>query len=321
VYRILFPEVPMISLARFRPKIAAKAAVLIVGLGLMSALADWFTLDSVEKLERLSANVSEHLSPARLALAEAKTRLSELGIATYKAFATTEPDTVNQSGRDIADQYAAANNSLSNGLSYFPQRADDFNRIRDKLSLVLEIANEAQGARAARERERAQNILDLKLEPALDDAMGQLNRLINILGGEIQIALADAAVERARTLNNMLAILIGGTLLTVIAAMALAHRLVALPLQRLTEHVIRVRSSATLAFQTDDRLLGRGDEIGTLGRSFKLLIADLSNARQQLVTQYERLDNAINNMPQGLCMFDAGSNLILCNDAMPSFMG
>jgi methyl-accepting chemotaxis protein len=172
----------MIWLARFRPKIAAKAAVLIAGLGLMSALADRFTLDSVEKLERLSADVSEHLAPARLALAEAKTRLSEVGSATYRGFATTEPDTVNQAGRDIAGQYAAANNSLSNGLSYFPQRADDFNRIRDKLSLVLEIANEAQAARAAHERERAQNILDLKLEPALDDAMGQLNRLINILG-------------------------------------------------------------------------------------------------------------------------------------------
>jgi diguanylate cyclase (GGDEF)-like protein len=300
-------------LVGLRPRIAAKAVVLIAGLGLMSAVADWFSMRSVETLDRLSADVSQHLSPARLALAEAKTRLSELGLATYKMAATSDSDTSKLAAQDIADQYAAANLSLSNSIDYFPERTEDFNRIRAKLALVLAVALEAGNALAAGEGDSARTILDLKMEAALDDAMGQLNRLINILGGEVQAALSEAEAERTRTINRMLLTLIGGTLLTVLAAMALAHRLVSLPLQRLTEQVTGVRQSGTLDLQPDDRLLRRGDEIGVLGRSFNLLIEELSNARKQLVTQFERLDSAINNMPQGLCMFDGDQNLILCN--------
>ena len=55
------------------------------------------------------------------------------------------------------------------------------------------------------------------------------------------------------------------------------------------------------------------NEIGTLSRSFKLMIAELGYARGQLITQYERLEAAINNMPQGLAMFDATERLVICN--------
>ena len=58
----------MISLARFRPKIAAKAAVLIAGLGLMSALADRFTSTVTGFLDLVEA--AKHYPCARTAWIE-----------------------------------------------------------------------------------------------------------------------------------------------------------------------------------------------------------------------------------------------------------
>jgi PAS domain-containing protein len=52
-----------------------------------------------------------------------------------------------------------------------------------------------------------------------------------------------------------------------------------------------------------------------------MMIAELATAHEQLIAaseaeineQYERLNLAINSMPQGLCMFDAHQKLIICN--------
>jgi nitrogen fixation/metabolism regulation signal transduction histidine kinase len=93
------------------------------------------------------------------------------------------------------------------------------------------------------------------------------------------------------------------------------------PVTRLTEHVLRIRQSGNLDIQPDSDLHRRADEIGTLSRSFNLMIAELADARRQLIEsseaeisrQYERLDAAINNMAQGLCMFDAEQKLIISN--------
>jgi diguanylate cyclase (GGDEF)-like protein len=65
----------------------------------------------------------------------------------------------------------------------------------------------------------------------------------------------------------------------------------------------------------------RTDEIGSLSRSFDLLIAELAEARKGLIAwseaeiskQCERLDGVINNMPQGACMYDAEQKLIISN--------
>ena len=49
--------------------IAAKAVLLIAVLGLLSIAANWFCLQRLDELARLNALVSEHIAPARLALA------------------------------------------------------------------------------------------------------------------------------------------------------------------------------------------------------------------------------------------------------------
>jgi diguanylate cyclase (GGDEF)-like protein len=52
------------------------------------------------------------------------------------------------------------------------------------------------------------------------------------------------------------------------------------------------------------------DEIGYLARAINVF----RNNAIALATAHLHLDAAVNNMSQGLCMFDASSNLILCND-------
>jgi diguanylate cyclase (GGDEF)-like protein len=94
------------------------------------------------------------------------------------------------------------------------------------------------------------------------------------------------------------------------------------PVTRLTDQVLRIRESGQLDIRPDDGMLGRSDEIGTLSRSFDLLIAELAGARKSLIAwseaeiskQCERLDGVINNMSQGVCMYDAEQKLIIANN-------
>jgi len=94
-------------------------------------------------------------------------------------------------------------------------------------------------------------------------------------------------------------------------------------------HVRYIRKSGNLDIQQEGRILQRTDEIGMLARSFNRMIAELAVARQRLIAwseaeiakQYDRLNVAINNMPQGLCMFDPEQKLIICNHRYAEIYG
>jgi methyl-accepting chemotaxis protein len=68
----------------FSLPIAAKAVLLIAALGLLSIAANVFCLQRFTELQRLNAEVTQRLAPARLALAEAKAAIQSFGVATYK---------------------------------------------------------------------------------------------------------------------------------------------------------------------------------------------------------------------------------------------
>ena len=65
------PRFEMI-LHRLRPhnSIALQVAALIVGLGLMSGIANWFCLRNMERLNQITLMQATHVAPARLVLAE-----------------------------------------------------------------------------------------------------------------------------------------------------------------------------------------------------------------------------------------------------------
>ena len=281
----------MLAAPRFRLKVAAKAVLLIVGLGLMSALANWFCLERLDRLDKINDTLVQHVEPARLALAEAKIAVTAMGLATYKMAGTTDVDTVHQAAGDLAGQYAGAKSWLNGVIGYYPGRGEDVRRIIGKLDLVNTIAVAVHDVAATGQRDRAQSTLELKFEPALDDATFHMNRLINILGGEITTSVEQAVNEKTWTYHAMLVLLIGGTLGTVLVAMVLAHQNIARPLQRLAS-VMRRIAAGQFDVQIDG--LKRTDEVGTMAHSvlvFRDNAIALSHAEEQRARAREQAEN------------------------------
>ena len=260
---------------------AAKAVVLIAGLGVMSALANLFCLKTLDRLEQTNNAVVRQMAPARLALAEAKSTVAYMGLATYKMAGAVERDTAQQAADELSGYYAAGRNWLNNVTDYFPDRADDARLILGKLDLVNAAAGEIRTLVMSNDRARAKLLLELKFDPALDDAAFHMNRLINILGGQTETAMADAAAEKAWTFDAVLMVLVGGTLATTLLAMILAHRSVARPLQRLAG---AMREIADGRFDAPIDGAQRSDEVGTMARAV-LVFRDngvaLQDAQQQ----------------------------------------
>ena len=140
-------------------------------------------------------------------------------------------------------------------------------------------------------------------------------------------ANVDIIVERARRdLNDssqlawrLTPVALGAALLAVAFGSWMIRRYFIRPVLDLTSSVVRICESGEL--DVTPGLSRRLDEIGTLSNSFNLMIADLAEARRNLIArseaeinvQYERLSVAVNNMPQGICMFDDEHNLIISN--------
>ncbi|WP_045834560.1 EAL domain-containing protein [Hyphomicrobium sp. 99] len=294
--------------------IAAKAAVLIVTLGALSALANWYVLQGAQNLDHVNRTMVERVAPARLALAEAKAALNNVGLATYKGMSASEPEAARAAIGETANQIAAVRQWLHAVSGYFPARTHDSDVIREKLRQVEATANQIRDAILSGDKQRLlDGLLNLRFEAALDDTLSQMNRLTNILGGESRDTLAEAQNEQAAELGIIIAALAAGTLLIVMLALTFAHYSVARPLRQLSANALRIREGGALSFPQGDRTLFRVDEIGTLARAFQSMIAKLAAAQETLAVQYARVDAAINNLPQGLCMFDADQNLIICN--------
>ncbi len=254
----------MLSLPRFRLKMAAKAVILIAGLGIMSGVANWFCLRSLHEIDQVNALVTQKVEPARLVLTEAKIAVSQIGLSTYKMAGASDGDTVREADDERAGQYAAAKAWLGSAAGYLPGHADDIRRMSDRLELVKSIADNVHDLVVSGDRERARALLEFKFDPALVDAATNMNRLINILGGQTRAATAEADSNKVWTYKLILAVLIGGTVLTVFAAMLLANRMVARPLRRLAGVM---RDIAEGRFDTPIEGIKRGDEVGTMARA------------------------------------------------------
>lgn len=254
----------MSPLSRFRLKMAAKAMLLIAALGILSGLANWFCLRSLHEIDRINAVVTQNIEPARLVLTEAKIAVAQIGLATYKMAGASDVDTVREADDERAGQYAAAKAWLNSVTGYLPEHADDVRRMFERLELVRSIADDAHKLVAAGNREGARTLLEFKFDPALVDAATNMNRLINILGGQTRAAMADAEQSKAWTYQLIFGVLIGGTLITVLLAMLLAHRAVARPLQRLAGVMNEIAKGR---FDMPIEGLKRGDEVGTMARA------------------------------------------------------
>ncbi len=254
----------MLRLKSIRLPIAAKAMLLIGALGILSAAANWYSLRSLHEIDRINEIVANEVMPTRLVLTEAKSAVQSLGLATYKMAAATDPDTIREATEERAGQYAAAKSWLNGVTETLPRHRDDVNGMLRRLDLVNAIAGQVRLMTVNNQREPARELLELKFDPALVDATTSMNRLIGILGGQMRETSEAAAARKAQTYQLLSVMLIGGTLFTILLAMALAHRTVARPLQRLAAVM---REIAQGRFNGRIEGLKRGDEVGTMARA------------------------------------------------------
>ncbi|WP_165495691.1 EAL domain-containing protein [Marinobacter halodurans] len=132
-----------------------------------------------------------------------------------------------------------------------------------------------------------------------------------------------STTEEARWVVSSVTVVIALVLLA--AGWMVAARLTR-PIERLKAFVMKLRGSEDLSHAVPEQLLRRKDEIGALAQTFNSLIADLADARKRLLsesraeiqTQYERLSAAIESIPQGLCLIDADSRLLVSNSRFMS---
>ena len=254
----------MALLPRFRLKMAAKAVVLIAGLGIMSAVANWFCLRSLDEIDKINAMVTQKVEPARLVLTEAKIAVAQIGLSTYKMAGASDVETAREANDERAGQYAAAKAWLNSVTGYLPEHATDVRRMGSRLEMVKSIADDVHTSVIAGDRERARELLEFRFDPALVDAATNMNKLINILGGNTRAATAETERNKAWTYQLILAVLIGGTVVTVLLAMLLAHRAVARPLQRLADVMHEIAADR---FDSQIGGLKRSDEVGTMARA------------------------------------------------------
>src|SRR5262249_24263998 len=161
-------------------------------------------------------------------------------------------------------RYAAAKAWLNGVIDYLPDRREDVDGMLRRLDLVESIAGSVHAMIKKSDQENVKTTLELRFDPALTDASTSMNRLIDILGGETKMMMAHAAESKARIYKVLIAVLVGGTIFTMIAAMLLAHRLVSHPLKQLAG-IMRKIAQGQLDVSIDG--LKRSDEVGTIARS------------------------------------------------------
>jgi methyl-accepting chemotaxis protein len=267
-----------------RLPIAAKAMLFIGALGVMSAAANWFCLQSLHEIDRVNAEVTQQIEPLRLTLTEAKIAVGWIGLATYKMAASEDPDAVHEANDERAGQYAAVKTWLGGVAGSLPGHRDDVEGMLKRLEAVNAIADSVYSMKKAGDHTQERFTLELKFDPALVDAQTSMNRLIDILGGQSRAAIETAAENKAGTYRLLAAVLIGGTLATVFIAMFLAHRVVARPLQRLAEVM---RQIAKGRFDLAIEGLKRGDEVGVMAQAV-LVFRDNAVALREAQVQRQR---------------------------------
>jgi diguanylate cyclase (GGDEF)-like protein/PAS domain S-box-containing protein len=157
------------------------------------------------------------------------------------------------------------------------------------------------------------------------DLLSQVQKAVTALNSN---ARATAASDVVNARNVVIAASLVAVLGALLLASAFARRITG-PLTRLANHAVAIRRTGEMNQLPDDLTVGGYDEIEKLVDSFNAMIMELGDARSRLIdwskgeiqTQYERLSAAINNMPLGLCMFDAEQKLIVCNQRYAEIYG
>ncbi|UOM33123.1 EAL domain-containing protein [Acuticoccus sp. I52.16.1] len=182
------------------------------------------------------------------------------------------------------------------------------------------LISEVRRWRAARARLEVARAAVLKIDHDYREVLDQVQRAVltrNYSARHNTRSVVD------RVLASVAAALVIYFVLAVIFGIVVSNRIIS-PIDRLTDHAVRISHNAELTPLSDIRIIGRLDEIGELARAFNAMMGELIFARQRLLDQsqaeiqahYERLRVAIGNMPHGLIMYDQERRLVIRNDRL-----
>jgi diguanylate cyclase (GGDEF)-like protein len=148
------------------------------------------------------------------------------------------------------------------------------------------------------------------------------------LASELQ-TLSALVTERTRSVTGALAneaesrkwmIAVGGLaggLFSILVTLLVASSIVT-PIRSVTQAMSQI-SLGNTNLDLDSR--GRKDEIGQMINAVVSYRDNLQQQKEELHTQNMRFDTALNNMSQGLAMFDAQQRLVVCNDQYLAIYG
>jgi diguanylate cyclase (GGDEF)-like protein len=149
-----------------------------------------------------------------------------------------------------------------------------------------------------------------------NDAGAALDDLVEIVaayGFEYRMA-AEATVASAR--KTLLWLAIGTTLVGIMLAVSFSRSM-----SEPISEAMRVAERVASGNFADQITSPRRDELGRLLRSLAAMQARLKTRADEDYAMMEKLDAALNNMVQGLCMFDTENRLVLWNERYVAMYG
>ena len=238
---------------------------------------------------------------------------------------------------DKLDQFAAQITAASGDIRAELDRLATNNRVvadvmlRDIRAVRLEMDLIAQRILDAARSFSQTAALELVHGP-FESASVKLAVLLGMVGGNVDRIVEDAR-QHLRQSSQWAWRLTTLALIVALAAVGsglwLMRRQLVQPILGLTGDVLRIRESGRLDIEHDANLSGRNDEVGTLAKSFYAMLGELAGARRQLIATSEaeiakqagRLQTALSNMAQGLCLFDDQQRIVVANQRYAEMYG
>ena len=238
---------------------------------------------------------------------------------------------------DKLDQFAAQITAASSDIRAELDRLATNNRVvadamlRDIRAVRLEMDLIARRILDAARSFSQTAALELVHGP-FESASVKLAVLLGMVGGNVDRIVEDAR-SHLRESSQWAWRLTTLALIVALAAVGfglwLMRRQLVQPILGLTGDVLRIRESGRLDIEHDANLSGRHDEVGTLAKSFYAMLGELAGARRQLIAtsqaeiakQAGRLQTALSNMAQGLCLFDDQQRIVVANQRYAEMYG
>jgi diguanylate cyclase (GGDEF)-like protein len=297
--------------ASIRVKAFAASVVLLICLVALGGHAYLTMGKSAGGLETLSQQVL----PKQQAISELETQATTAHVKLFR-FVTWASSGVNHKLMNaVSEEIRGHLLAIRNGLDAFLARSDLTDHEREILTGIP--GKWGKYAAAVNDTLEVGHIdapMGTMLLNATDDDFQRfaqdLHKVASQAGEQTRFAAIEL-VETARANRNLLAVgAVAGTLLSIFITLLVGRSIVE-PVKAITRAMKEV-STGNIDFELG--YSNRHDEIGQM-------VQAIDRFRQQLQTQNTRLDAALNNMSQGLCMFDAQKRVIICNERYATMYG